>query len=886
MIIISKKLTKIAGVGYKWLQNLGFEEEKAIQISSFLNNEELFESQKSAAFVKNILSKINDKNISLNQIEELSAPYQKTIAAKEANERANLITKVPQYQKWVKGLINLNLLNPNKEDDLKLSMNIKKFHEISQRTPKEQKRNITEFKSDNELFEYVSKFDKKTSELDKKRINGAKLIDSTDDVKLYHLTTQEAINEFGKNANWCVVTKNGGVTYSPHEYYCFVVDGVPVALAHPQSDQIKDKNDSYMSNIRIIDKIYDIAVRHKLHKPDSHAEDYNELEEYKKLSNAIKDNLDDETMIRYWIAKDYKVFDVLPNDIAVKHALFFAKTHALLLFPDELSLEKWEIAIQSMKINNIPIDDIRKRFIAHFTNHAIGRLNIGTFNNQIPKNLGISLSDIDERFYELSYTELGEGLNKMSQKMLDYRLNEIFKSNQEKFLLMMVEKETGLAKDTLEAAIRISEQYGKQEQFKSNLSKKFSDKFLIEQTRTSEMTINKDYFEKEKPDNLDLTYEQFLENNKNFFIQHLLPQLAFKSWGKKDVDQAVKKHAPLGINITYEDIVGYIKNESSPMLKIGYLPDDQPIEEISDVVDEFIEEEFEKGAPFLNANTVMISIPKWEITIEKLNQLVNAGDPIRRRKAEMGLLELRLSFIRALAKSVKKLGDVVTQDKIKELDMPKNLNINYESIIEEIIRTELGTFPNVKAHPSKLIEFMRRFPDVQYNQKFVNKTIDDLADFVANDIAQPSRFQSDNEIYNVQLILNKLTSQENYMDSQEFKNLVQIKIPSKFKAIFAPQFFRTLEQGTLQYKDIFDKESLIKMAMDGFLNDNQSSLHDKQWIYDNHIKSSSVINEELKNYYFQKLEEGSQPDNINLNEEDTNKNAMASYFISNIIYKF
>ena len=426
---------KMAGVGSQWLNKLGFPKNISEEITNFLNDIEIFESQKASAFVKNVLSKIEDKNnFKIDSLNELSKQYQKKGEDVELNIRLNSISHSPDQKKWLKQLHENGKINPNKEDDTKISLLLQEYKNLENKIP------LNNFKNDSELFDYIKKSKREISQVNDTNIPGAKLIDKDKNVDLYLLTSQEAIDEFGKESNWCVVTSNGGKKYTPNEYYCFVINGIPSVLAHPQSEQLKDIGDKPINDVKLIEYIGKLVEKHNLHNPESYSDDYEAYSNSKALILDLKENLDDDEYIRNSIIKNENIFNVLPNEQAIKHVKTFFETYDITIYdyylPNDLSLSKWEILIEFLKQNNEKdmLSEIKRIFFMDFVRWDFpNEPNIGTLRKNKPRNLDIDLDKVINGRIEYWINRINKYLENLSRSnpfsISGLRLPEDLKNN-------------------------------------------------------------------------------------------------------------------------------------------------------------------------------------------------------------------------------------------------------------------------------------------------------------------------------------------------------------------------------------------------------------------------------------------------------------------------
>jgi hypothetical protein len=181
---------------------------------------------------------------------------------------------------WVQSLIDSNRINPN-EDLPKIRGLLLDFNRIGS------DRKIEEFADDAELYDFVSS--NKPDEGIRMPDGGWSMIASENvdghSVKLVEILEEDAMEEIGKNTNWCVA-HGSWRDYEP-PFQCFVIDGEPRVLIHSSTSQIKDSSDRALANsdIKLIMGLVDKYIDNT-HSGDF--DDYDEgVETYQKVLKHI-----------------------------------------------------------------------------------------------------------------------------------------------------------------------------------------------------------------------------------------------------------------------------------------------------------------------------------------------------------------------------------------------------------------------------------------------------------------------------------------------------------------------------------------------------------------------------------------------------------------------
>ena len=393
ILYYNNKLTKIAAIGETWLQKLNVPIENIPKFTNFLNNEEIFEGKKSNAVVKNIISK--NPSISFEELKELSKPYQiQRELPIELIDKVKRITQNKEERIWIIKLLKEKIIL--EEDLAKVSLNIRDFRQIQKNVPENEKKELKDFKTNSELWEYNEKYKPKVDiENEIKNEEGIEILDHYNfegkEVYLLYLTTQEALNKIGGTADWCVLH---GTTYNPHEYYCYVIDGEAKVLIHPQSSQIKDRGDQPLEEIEIIEAIRGSLPKHINYSSSGDFEVYESKIKFIDLrKDEFKEKSNDKNFIKGEINKNFSVIYFLP--IEKRGFAFDLIDNISILKKEAFNFKTWESIIEYLKINNYndKLNEVKEIFKDWVFKEI--PLSLGKYKKNVPSNL-----DLDTLVYE------------------------------------------------------------------------------------------------------------------------------------------------------------------------------------------------------------------------------------------------------------------------------------------------------------------------------------------------------------------------------------------------------------------------------------------------------------------------------------------------------
>jgi len=260
--------------------------------------------------IKENIELINNSNQLLSNASYLDVLFPFKDKEVKFPDYINKVTDNIEERKWVKYLIDAKKINAQ-EDLPKIRKLLLNFNSLNS------KKKISDFSDDTELFQFVKKNSHSKEIVLPSR--GWKFIDKdeVDDVsiKLIEIFEADAMHEIGKNTNWCVA-HNMFNHYKPSRFYCFILDGEPKILVHPESGQIKDEGDTALSTYEV-KYISGLMEKHKslLEKRGDSEEDYGDYDIYQSSLNKIKeleDNIDNYEYIKESLASHPNKIFLLP----------------------------------------------------------------------------------------------------------------------------------------------------------------------------------------------------------------------------------------------------------------------------------------------------------------------------------------------------------------------------------------------------------------------------------------------------------------------------------------------------------------------------------------------------------------------------------------------
>ena len=422
-----------AGISPKYLEMLripsSISDNIAIKLDEYPKNIQ----NKINRYLKNLSKtrKITEKDIfdiisSLDIREEIevSPEYQKII---------NNLSQDKSEREWLKKLVKTERFKF--EDAIKIKNLLNDFH-----TYKKDER-IGDFKDDIALSEYVSKFKKEEKSISQEslsKIDGVDFIDEVNDISLYHITSQKGLDYAGKDATWCVLTKNGGYKYNPLDYYMFYQDNEPVALYHAGSRQFKNFHDAPITDdSKLALDLFPLVTKHNLDKnedqKDLWTDDDDDMGDYNYFIKDVKDIVEKmrrspniQKEIDYYLFNAGKTF-LVPDDIFQNNIEYIVErlesligtTTAVNEFMRDLSFSKKDFLINYAKIHG---KDKVVKFLQDYVNESILAfgfdLNWGSIRKKIPKEM------ISEDFKNARITKIIERLRFSPQSCESFFQNE------------------------------------------------------------------------------------------------------------------------------------------------------------------------------------------------------------------------------------------------------------------------------------------------------------------------------------------------------------------------------------------------------------------------------------------------------------------------------
>jgi len=241
--------------------------------------------KKQQQFVLNRLK--NNPNMSMEELQQISSSFMVKNSIEIPPEYEKIILNIAESKEernWLRNLYEIGRFKL--EDGIKLSNLIKKFN----KAPNGKK--ISDFKDDVELSEFLSEHsddDENYENIEDIDIpSGAEILSKDGDISAISITDQNALDELGAGASWCVLSENGAYEYEPFDYIMFLEGAEPIALCHEGSSQFKDQHDGPIGDNT--DTVFKIAnIVEKLNMGLEQYEGFNTtLEEINKIYERVK----------------------------------------------------------------------------------------------------------------------------------------------------------------------------------------------------------------------------------------------------------------------------------------------------------------------------------------------------------------------------------------------------------------------------------------------------------------------------------------------------------------------------------------------------------------------------------------------------------------------
>jgi hypothetical protein len=204
---------------------------------------------------------------------------------------------------WVAKLIETGRINPA-EDLPKIRSLLSDFNNMNSG------RKIEEFQDDSDLFKFVS--DNKPEESIEMPYDGWRMIEEQNvdgtNVKLIEIYEKNAMEEIGKNSNWCVAHGSWG-EYEP-PFQCFVIAGQPKVLAHVPTEQIKNEQDEplFANDVKYIRGLVE------KHLDNPHAGDFAIYDDAAKQLGEVEKSLGNKDRMKELIEMDEKTVSLIPPE--------------------------------------------------------------------------------------------------------------------------------------------------------------------------------------------------------------------------------------------------------------------------------------------------------------------------------------------------------------------------------------------------------------------------------------------------------------------------------------------------------------------------------------------------------------------------------------------
>ena len=307
---------KIAKIGEEYLKAKGVPSENIDMLAEYLHS---LPDNIQRFLMKNYITK--NPTISIEELKAVPLDIEEEIKVSRTMEKLiNQMTHDKSERNWLKKLVQDGRFQ--KEDYIKIQLMLDELRAL----PEEDREPITKFKDDVELSDYLNLF-KVTKPIKDVPEEGAERIESymSNDyaIDVYYITNQEALDAIGNGASWCVLSNQGGNTYHPFEYYCFVINGQPEILLHTDSDQIKDRNDGTLNNGPIIKAIAPVIEEYGL---NTHEGDFWTFDRQLREIKEIEQNIDNKDFIYEKVIQNPINFKLLPESEWGKHIKSLAQS--------------------------------------------------------------------------------------------------------------------------------------------------------------------------------------------------------------------------------------------------------------------------------------------------------------------------------------------------------------------------------------------------------------------------------------------------------------------------------------------------------------------------------------------------------------------------------
>lgn len=324
---------------------------------------------------------IKNPHMTLEELKSIPVEVRETVIDKKMEGIIQRMSDDRKEREWLRNLVAIGRFK--EEDSIKLLNLLSKFRVINT------DRKLSDFKDDVELSEYIRENTEDENEGNRDyNGDGAKEMTSKEiggqEVTLYSIWEQEALDEIGDGASWCVLTDNGSYEYEPFEYYCFVIDGTAEILIHQDSEQMKDRDDGVLRDGSLIKLIAPMMEEFDLSTGGGDFEYYeNQLRKIREFYS----NAENEEEINDEIKADAENFSLLEKAYWPTYIEALVSHVGEGKLVNSVSKEVLEYLGSHIKINKPDLLPELEHEIAKWMDWGIDNLSVGRYNKKIPQVL-------------------------------------------------------------------------------------------------------------------------------------------------------------------------------------------------------------------------------------------------------------------------------------------------------------------------------------------------------------------------------------------------------------------------------------------------------------------------------------------------------------------